>query len=339
MRFEELLERWEAGALSHAEAAAALGVSERTLRRWRVCHAEAATALGVSGRTFRRWRVRHAGEGAAGLVDRRIDRLMLIICSLIALAIVVMLAVAFFASIATFWPYNLTPSFKNYDFDTMDGGGWASYYNSLELGALTALFGTAIVFSGAYLIEKTPRFKQTRGFAQFLALLPLAVPGLVLGLGYIFFFNNPSNPLNFIYGTMTILVVCTVSHFYSVSHLTAVTALKQIDQEFETVSASLRVPFWRTFARVTLPVCLPAVLDIAMYLFVNAMTTVSAVVFLYSPRTTPAAIAVLNMDDAGDVAPAAAMAMLIFFTSAAIRTAYVLVTQGYLTRSQAWRKR
>ena len=46
-----------------------------------------------------------------------------------------------------------------------------------------------------------------------------------------------------------------------------------------------------------------------MYLFVNAMTTVSAVVFLYSPETTLAAIAVLNMDDAGDVAPAAAMAM------------------------------
>ena len=109
------------------------------------------------------------------------------------------------------------------------------------------------------------------------------MPGLVLGLGYIFFFNNPANPFNFIYGTMAILVVCTVSHFYSVAHLTAVTALKQIDHEFETVSASLRVPFWRTFFRVTLPVCLPAVLDIAIYLFVNAMTTVSAVVFLYSP--------------------------------------------------------
>ena len=100
----------------------------------------------------------------------------------------------------------------------MDGGGWASYYNSLQLAALTALFGTAIVFSGAYLVEKTPRFKQMRGFAQFLALLPLAVPGLVLGLGYIFFFNSPSNPLDFIYGTMAILVDLHVSHFYSVSH-------------------------------------------------------------------------------------------------------------------------
>jgi len=271
--------------------------------------------------------------------DRKTDGVMFLVCSLIALAMLVMLAVSFFASIATFWPYNLTPSFKNYDFDMMDGGGWASYYNSLIMASLTAVFGTLIIFTGAYLVEKTPRFRQVRGFVQFLALLPLAVPGLALGLGYIFFFNHPSNPLQFIYGTMAILVICTITHFYSVSHLTAVTALKQIDQEFETVSASLRVPFWRTFARVTFPVCLPAVLDIAMYLFVNAMTTVSAVVFLYSTNTTLAAIAVLNMDDAGDVAPAAAMAIVIFATSAVVRAAYALITQGYLARSQAWRKR
>jgi iron(III) transport system permease protein len=138
---------------------------------------------------------------------------------------------------------------------------------------------------------------------------------------------------------MAILVICTIAHFYSVAHLTAITALKQIDPEFETVSASLRVPFYRTFARVTLPVCLPAVLDIAMYLFVNAMTTVSAVVFLYAPSTTLAAIAVLNMDDAGDTAPAAAMAILIFATSAVVRLVYVLVTGRLLYRAQAWRRR
>jgi iron(III) transport system permease protein len=271
--------------------------------------------------------------------DATIDRAMLAICSLIAFAILVILGVSFFASIATFWPYNLTPSFKNFDFDMMDGGGWRSYFNSLVMAGLTALFGTAVIFAGAYLVEKTPRFRYVRGFVQFLALLPLAVPGLVLGLGYIFFFNNPANPLNFIYGTMAILVICTISHFYSVSHLTAVTALKQIDREFETVSASLRVPFWRTFMRVTLPVCLPAVLDIAMYLFVNAMTTVSAVVFIYAPHTTLAAIAVLNMDDAGDVAPAAAMAMVVFATAAVTRAIYMLLTQGYLARAQMWRKR
>src|SRR5210317_1539810 len=152
-----------------------------------------------------------------------------------------------------------------------------------------------------------------------LSMMPMAIPGMVLGLAYIFFFNNPNNPFNFIYGTMTILVICTITHFYTVSHLTALTALKQMDKEFESVSASLKQPFYKLFSRVTVPVCLPAILDISIYLFVNAMTTVSALIFLYSPDTTLASIAMLNMDDAGDIAPAAAMGMMIFYTNAVVR--------------------
>ncbi len=271
--------------------------------------------------------------------DRVIDGAAFVACTLIALAIVIIIAVAFFASVATLWPYNLTPSLRNYDFDNMDGGGWASFYNSLTMAGLTAVFGTAIVFTGAYLVEKTKAFRSGRFVFQLLALLPLAIPGIVLGLGYIFFFNAPGNPLQFIYGTMAILVLCTVGHFYSVAHLTAVTALKQLDQEIETVSSSLRVPFYRTFLLVTLPVCLPAVLDIAMYMFVNALTTVSAVVFLYSPDTMLASIAVLNMDDAGDVAPAAAMAMTIFLAATLVRIVYTILVRGLIFRTQAWRRR
>lgn len=271
--------------------------------------------------------------------DPLVDRLALGCCLIVAAAILLILGTAIFASLATFWPYNLTPSLKNYDFDNMDGGGWESYWNSLEMASLTAVFGAAIVFGGAWLVEKTRRFEAMRGLVQLLALLPLAIPGLVMGLGYIFFFVEPANPFHFLYGSMAILVICTIAHFYSVAHLTAVTALKQIDPEFESVSASLKVPIWRTFFKVTVPVCLPAILDIALYLFVNAMTTVSAVVFLYSPRTQLASIAVLNMDDAGDIAPAAAMAVMIFLTSALVRALYGLVTRGLLARTQAWRRR
>jgi iron(III) transport system permease protein len=271
--------------------------------------------------------------------DAVTDRVFLVICGLIGLAIVGMMAVALLASVATFWPYNLTPTLKNYNFDMVDGGGWESYRNSLAMAGLTALLGTAVIFTGAYLLEKARGFARVRAVVQFMALLPLAVPGLVLGLGYVFFFNNPDNPLGFVYGTLAILVLSSIAHFYSVAHLTGITALKQIDPEFETVSASLRVPAYRTFVAVTLPICLPAVLDIAIYLFVNAMTTVSAVIFLYAPDTTLAAVAVLNMDDAGDVAPAAAMAMMIFFTSTLVRVAYTLVTRGVLGRAQGWRRR
>ena len=266
------------------------------------------------------------------------DLACLVFCAIVGLLIVGLLATAAFGSIVTYWPYNLTPTLGHYDFNAIDPNGWGAFANSLILSALTALFGTAIVFSGAYLIEKSTGSRRLRGAIQFMCMLPLAVPGLVLGLSYIFFFNAAANPLHFIYATMAILVVNTISHFYTVCHLTATTALKQIDAEFEAVSASLKVPFYRTFWRVTVPVCLPAILDIAIYLFVNAMTTVSAVVFLYSADTKLASIAVLNMDDAGKTANACAMGMLIVATSATVRGLQSLLAQR-LGRTQAWRRR
>jgi iron(III) transport system permease protein len=271
--------------------------------------------------------------------NRRFDMAMLAWCGLMAFFIAGIIAVCQFAAVINYWPYDLTFSLRNYDFDRMDGGGWAAYWNSLELAVLTAVIGTGIIFVGAYMVEKIDGFGVGRAAFQFLAMLPMAIPGMVLGLAYIFFFNNPENPLNVIYGTMAILVVSTVTHFYTVGHLTALTALKQIDAEFEPVAASLRQPFWKLFARVTVPVCLPAILDISIYMFVNAMTTVSAVVFLYSTHTALASVAVLNMDDAGDIAPAAAMGMMIFYTNAAARLVHIALSHGVLRRTQAWRQR
>ncbi|HEX9570034.1 MAG TPA: putative 2-aminoethylphosphonate ABC transporter permease subunit [Rhodospirillales bacterium] len=267
------------------------------------------------------------------------DLAFLIYCSVIGAMILAVLAMAAYASAVRLWPYNLTFSTYHYQFDLRDGGGWASYRNSIEMAAWTAVIGTAIVFVGAYLVEKSRGFREGRAALQLLAMVPMAVPGLVLGLAYVFFFNNPNNPLGFLYHTMPILVICTVTHFYTVAHLSAVTALKQMDPEFESVSSSLKVPVYKTFWRVTVPVCVPAILDISMYLFVNAMTTVSAVVFLYSPDTALASIAVLNMDDAGEVASAAAMGMMIVFTSAAVRLVHMVLTRGIALKTQAWRKR
>ena len=267
------------------------------------------------------------------------DRALFGACLLIAAAILVMIGMAVFASLATYWPYRLAPSLKNYDFGNMDGGGWGSYVNSLKLGLGAAAVGAVATFLSAYLVEKPRHFGLLREVLNLLASLPLAVPGLVLGVGYIFFFNAPSNPLNGLYGGMAILIVCTVAHFFCVAHLSSLTALRQLDREYELVAELMGVPFWRTLWRVHLPVALPTVLQVGGYFFANAMTTVSAVVFLYSPQTTLAAIAVLNMDDAGDVAPAAAMASLIMLTAALGRALFALAGRAVLARTQGWRSR
>ena len=267
------------------------------------------------------------------------DRFALMYCILVAVFIGGILLVCQFAALVKLWPYDLSFGFKNYDFSRTDGGGWEAYFNSIRMALYVSLAGTGVVFVGAYIVEKLQGMKAGRNLLHMLAIMPLAVPGMVLGLSYIFFFNDPANPLNFLYGTMAILVISSITHFYTVSHLTAVTALKQLDPEFESVSASLKQPAWRLFSRVTVPVCMPPLLDISIYLFVNAMTTVSAVVFLYSPATKLASVAVLNMDDAGDVAPAAAMGMMIFYTNVIARGLHYLISRGLLRRTQAWRAR
>jgi iron(III) transport system permease protein len=205
------------------------------------------------------------------------------------------------------------------------------------MAAWTALIGTVLVFVGAYLLEKGKASPVMRAIVQFFAMIPLAVPGIVLGLGYVFFYNSPLNPLTYLYGSMALLVMCSIAHYYTVPHLAALTALKQLDAEIETASDALGVPFWRTFLRVTVPICLPAILDIATYLFVNAMTTVAAVIFLYAPQTKVASIAVVAMDDTGDTGAACAMALMIVYTSIAVKLVQTLAGKWLFRRTHAWR--
>jgi iron(III) transport system permease protein len=267
------------------------------------------------------------------------DGLALAYCAFIAFLILAVIGVAIWASFVTYWPYNLSLSGKWYNFEEFEPNGWAPYLTSLKMAALVSVLGTAFVFAGAYLIEKGEGLVLGRALAQLLAMLPMAVPGLVLGLGYVFFINAKWNPLGVLYGSLALLALNTIAHFYTTAHITAVTALKQIDREFESVSASLKVPFYTTFRRVTVPICLPAILDIAVYMFVNALTTVSAVIFLYGAQTKLAAVSIVHMDEAGATAAAAAMANLILLTALAAKLLQIALTHLVFGRLQAWRRR
>lgn len=267
-----------------------------------------------------------------------IDTALFVFCALVSFAIVFVTGVAIVASFVAFWPYNMSLSLNNYNFDAISSSGWGAYWNSLRLAVLVSAFGTMLTFLGAYLVEKARLPAALRTSIRMIALVPVAVPGIALGLGYIFFLNSPANPLNFLYGTMGALVFCTIAHFYTVPHLTASGALKQLDSEFEAASEALGAPPWAVLWRVTIPVTLAPILDIATFFFVNAMTTVAAVIFLYAPGQQPAAVAIIEMDDTGDTASACAMAVLILATSALAKLVQVAIVRLLLSRRANWRQ-
>ncbi|MDR3509917.1 MAG: putative 2-aminoethylphosphonate ABC transporter permease subunit [Caulobacteraceae bacterium] len=265
--------------------------------------------------------------------DRGRDLVVGIGCVLIALAIAAVMATAQLAAVVRQWPYDLSLTGIHYDFDRYDGGGWSAITNSVMLALVTAVVGTVLAFVGAYLAERSQAGRGLKRVYSVLALGPAAVPGLALGLGFALFFNDPANPLHLIYGTVGILIAANVVHFFTVAHLTSVSMLKSLDPAFEPAARVLGRGGLTLFGRVIAPLSAPALVEIALYLFVNAMTTVSVVVFLYPPEFKLAAVAVLNMDDAGDSAPAAAMGMLILYVNIAARIVGGLALRRLARRS------
>lgn len=268
----------------------------------------------------------------------RLEKLLTVFCSVIAGSILLIVITAILASFIRYWPYDLSLTLNHYRFDYVDGGGWSSYFNSIQLALWSTLAGTVLIFIIALFTERFKTHPVIKNYVQMLVLLPLAVPGLVLGIAYILFFNQPENPMSVLYGSLTLLVISTIIHYYTVPHLTLSNAIKQIPTQLDHAGQSLGASNWTMFHKVYLPLTFPALCDVSVYIFVNAMTTVSAAIFLYSPDTNLASVAVLNMDDAGDTVAAVAMSILILVTSCAVKLLHWFFTRKMMKSSQRWRE-
>ncbi len=249
------------------------------------------------------------------------DGLFFTVCFLIVAFFLIMIGALAMDALMKYYPYERSFTLEHFRF-SQSTGGIQSFVNSIRMSLMTAAFGTIFVFVYTYLIEKGKGMKHMKKIGRLLSVVPIALPGMVIGLSFIFFFNSRSNPLNFIYGTVVILVLANIIHFYAVPYVTAAGALKKLNKEFESIGESMRIPGWKLFLKVSIPMSLPAILEIFMYYFVNAMVTVSAVVFLYSADFKVASIAITHMEEAGDIAQAAAMSLLILIVNLVIRSIY-----------------
>lgn len=265
---------------------------------------------------------------------------LFLLCTLVTGYILSVYGMVVVGALTSYWPYDLSLTLKNFSEFHVAGahhGALHVLWNTIKMALLASVMGTVIIFFSAYLIERSRKLQRARAVLYLLSIIPLSIPGTVLGLSYLFTYNNPSNPLNVLYGTMVILAISTVFHYYTVPFLTATAALKQMDREFEAVGESLNAPFYRTFWQVIVPLGLPSILSIATYLFLNALVTLSALVFLFVPGNEVASLMVMFLDDAGETAQAMAMALLILATGLVSRGLFTFLMRGVTLRKQAWR--
>ncbi|MBI3454319.1 MAG: iron ABC transporter permease [Candidatus Rokubacteria bacterium] len=179
-------------------------------------------------------------------------------------------------------------------------------WETARLAAVAAVPAALLGFLIAYLTVRH-RFVG-RGTLEFCALLSYAVPGTVMGIGYILAFNQGGLRLT---GTAAILVLAFLFRGMPVGVRGGMAALAQVDPALEEASALLRAGVPNTLRRVLLPLVLPAIVTGLIYCFVRAMTAVSQVIFLVSPGHDLATVLLLSWAEYGHLGRGAALASLL----------------------------
>lgn len=226
------------------------------------------------------------------------------------------IVIVIYGSFVTFWPYDSNLTFENYSFKASTYG-ILPWFNSLILAFTVASLGTILTFCGAYLqtrIQDVPKYLKR--IYSFLSMTPLCIPGTVIGLAYALTFNS------YIQGSLIAFIVIifnTIIHLYTVAHLTSQSTLSQLNSRFELVGKSLGTSNIYTFVRVILPLSKNGLIEIFTYLFASAITTISAIVFIYDPQTIMASIASIDLIDSGYISEGAAMCSLIFISATTVR--------------------
>jgi iron(III) transport system permease protein len=162
----------------------------------------------------------------------------------------------------------------------------------------------------AYIVERrraSVGWATTRAI-EALSLVPAALPGTVVGLGYVLAFAVSPLPLA---GTLWIVVASVVFWKLPVAVRAALATVSRIDPAIEEAAVSLGAGRLRTFTRVILPLGKGPALSIFVYFFINGMVTVSAVIFLVFPGFVPASVAILARAQRGDLEVACALSTVV----------------------------
>ncbi|ADU27736.1 ABC transporter permease [Ethanoligenens harbinense] len=232
------------------------------------------------------------------------------VCMLFSLVVLSVYGILFYGSFTKLWGYDWTPSLKNYLYVFFAGG---QIVNSILYALLSALLSSIIGAATAYLVQK--KHTGLGRVLDFFAVIPGAVPGIFLGLGFAIAFNEP--PL-FLTGTTAIMVIALTVWNLPNCYTASTAALEQIGDSIEEASLNLGGGSLLTFRRIILPLLRAPFLSGFMVAFLRSVTCLSVVIFIYSVNTMVGTISILNFVQTGLWGSAAALTVLLIACSFAV---------------------
>ena len=211
---------------------------------------------------------------------RKRDAAFGVLSALILISVFSIFAVMFLVPFVDEWPYRISFTLEHVRDVFEDNTLFGVYTNSLMVAVITALAGTLLSYGAALVTARSTVSGKVKSVIESIALVTNTIPGMVIGLAYLFAFTGTS-----LQNTFAILIICNIVHFFSTPYLMMKNSLSKMNASWETTAMLMGDNWIKTIARVVTPNAISTLLEVFSYYFVNAMVTVSAVIFLAGART------------------------------------------------------
>ena len=220
----------------------------------------------ISNADLRKNSLRDVGWGLSGTV--------------ISAGILAIFAVIFVVPTVEEWPYQTEFSLEHFQTVLSDSSLLAAYGHSLLMALLTAAAGTLIAYGAALITARSNLGRGYKRTIESIALVTNAIPGMVLGVAYLFLFSGTS-----LQNTLLLMVLCNIVHYFSTPYLMMKNALSKMNAGWETTAMLMGDSWLKTILRVVTPNALSSLIEVFSYYFINSMVTISALIFIAGART------------------------------------------------------
>lgn len=199
---------------------------------------------------------------------------------IILLVLVSIFLVIFVVPFVEEWPYQTSFTLEHLQAVLNDNSLTMVYRNSIFVAVLTAVLGLLITYGAALVTARSNMKHRWKGIINSIALITNTIPGMVIGIAYMLIFSG--TPLQ---NTFWLMILCNVVHFFSTPYLMMKNSLEKLNSSWETTASLMGDTWMKTIVRIVTPNMKSTILEVFSYYFVNAMVTVSAVIFIAGART------------------------------------------------------
>lgn len=258
-----------------------------------------------------RFNIRYKKISDAELSQNVVRDAVWTILSIVALVLMLCIFVVIFvAPFVTDWPNKISFSMEHFVSVFTDSDLLSIYGNTLAMAVLSAAFGTLAAYGAALVTARSQMPKWCKGVVEGIAMVTNTIPGMVLGVAYMFVFSGTS-----LQNTMGLLIICNVIHYFSSPYLMMKNSLSKLNESWETTAGLMGDSWIKTIIRIVTPNVKESLWSVFGYYFTNSCVTVSAIIFLVGSRTMVLTTKIKQLQYLNKFNEVFVLSLLIFFTN------------------------